>query len=60
MAIEPMCTSVGDGLSAAISRGEAHTLDGGESKSTAISVSIFATVGQPVQGLDEHGNPEFG
>lgn len=60
MAIEPMCTSVGDGLSAAISRGEAHMLDGGESRSTEISVSIFATVGRPVRGFDEHGNPEFG
>jgi hypothetical protein len=60
IAIEPMCTSVGDGLAAAFARGEAHTLEGGESRSTELSVSIFSTVGRPVRGFDERGNPEFG
>lgn len=60
IAIEPMCTSVGDGLAAAVSRGEALTLGGGETRSTELSVSIFATVGRPVRGFDGHGNPEFG
>lgn len=60
LAIEPMCTSAGDGLAAAISRGEAHTLEGGETRSTELRVSIFTTVGRPVRGIDEQGNPEFG
>lgn len=60
IAIEPMSTAVGDGLAAAIARGEALVLHGGESRSTELSVSIFPTVGRPVLGFDGRGNPEFG
>ena len=59
VALEPVSIWPGDGLAAAIDRGQANWLAGGEQRSTAVTVVPFRPTGQPVTGIDECGAPRL-
>lgn len=60
LALEPACCWPGDGLGAAVDRGQAHWLAGGESRATSVTLVPFRPDDQPVIGADHEGTLRFG
>lgn len=60
VAIEPSSSWPGDGLAAAIERGQAHWLAPGTSRSATVTVVPFRPGAGPVSGVDHDGTVSFG
>lgn len=59
VALEPSSSWPGDGLAAAIERGQAHWLGPGERRSTVVTVIPFRPDGRAVTGADHSGSITF-
>ncbi len=55
IAVEPQTAVPSDGLAAAISRGDAHRLEPGQSHGTWLTVSLFDADERPVRGVSRDG-----
>lgn len=60
IALEPASSWPGDGLAAAIDRGQAHWLEGGERRTTVVTLIPFRPDGRPVTGVEHSGAIQFG
>lgn len=56
VALEPQAAWPGDGLAAAIERGQAHRLAAGERLSTWLTVALFSATAAPVVGVGRGGD----
>ena len=59
VALEPACTWPGDGLANAVDRGQAHFLNGGESRTATVTLIPFRPDGRAVVGADQQGTVRF-
>jgi hypothetical protein len=60
LALEPVNTSQGGGLQAALALGEGLQLEAGEVRETALHLTVFEADGRPVTGVSDDGSPLFG